>query len=90
MRTGTCVSSITAATGGITVIWTSRYRSGGREVNRMPFLKEKQDFRGKKYDVDLILLHVRDIILGNKYCPETLPELVEAYTNLLEVRLDME
>lgn len=54
----------------------------------MPW-KEK-NAKNKKYDADRILLHVRDVILEEEYSPEQLPELVEAYAHLLDVRLDME
>lgn len=55
----------------------------------MPWVKEK-NAKNKKYDADRILLHVRDVILEEEYSPEQLPELVEAYAHLLDVRLDME
>lgn len=55
----------------------------------MPWVKEK-NAKNKKYDADRILLHVRDVILEEEYSPEQLPELVEAYAHLLDVRLDIE
>lgn len=55
----------------------------------MPWIKEKNS-KNWKYDTDRILLQVRDVILEEQYSPEQLPELVEAYAHLLDVRLDME
>lgn len=52
--------------------------------------KEKAKLQNRKNDADQILLHIRNIILDEKHRLEELPELVEAYANLLDVRLDME
>ena len=62
----------------------------GNEVTTMFLLKEKSKLQNRKNDADQILLHIRNIILDEKHRPEELPELVEAYANLLDVSLDME
>ncbi len=51
---------------------------------------KENNLKNRRYDADRILLHVRDVILNKQYSQDQLPELVEAYTNLLDVRLDME
>lgn len=56
----------------------------------MTFVRKKTELKGRQYDTDRILTHVKNVILDGKHSPEQLSELVAAYTNLLEVRLDME
>lgn len=69
-------------------MWMINYQKE-REVKPMQRIKEN-DLKSRRYDADRILLHVRDVILNKQYSQDQLPELVEAYTNLLDVRLDME
>lgn len=78
-------------TGGITAIWTSRYQNGGRkEVREMSFFKDKPDKKELKAKTDRVLQHVKDKITKEEYMPDELPELVNAYTDLLYARMDLE
>lgn len=78
-------------TGGITAIWTSRYLNGGRkEVREMSFFKDNADKKELKAKTDRVLQHVKDKITQEEYMTDELPELVNAYTDLLYARMDLE
>ena len=78
-------------TGGITAIWTSQYLNGGRkDVREMSFFKDNADKKELKAKTDRVLQHVKDKITQEDYMQDELPELVNAYTDLLYARMDLE
>ena len=56
----------------------------------MSFFKDNADKKELKAKTDRALQHVKDKITKEEYMPDELPELVNAYTDLLYARMDLE
>ena len=56
----------------------------------MSFFKDSADKKELKAKTDRVLQHVKDKITKEEYMPDELPELVNAYTDLLYARMDLE
>lgn len=56
----------------------------------MSFFKDNPDKKELKAKTDRVLQHVKDKITKEEYMPDELPELVNAYTDLLYARMDLE
>lgn len=62
----------------------------GKEVRQVSFFKDNADKKELKAKTDRVLQHVKDKITKEEYMPDELPELVNAYTELLYARIDLE
>ena len=56
----------------------------------MSFFKDNAGKKELKAKTDRVLQHVKDKITKEEYMPDELPELVNAYTDLLYARMDLE
>ncbi len=56
----------------------------------MSFFKDNADKKELKAKTDRVLQHVKDKITKEEYMPDELPALVNAYTELLYARMDLE
>lgn len=59
-------------------------------MREMSFFKDNADKKELKAKTDRVLQHVKDKITKEEYMPDELPELVNAYTELLYARMDLE
>lgn len=62
----------------------------GKEVRQVSFFKDNADKKELKAKTDRVLQHVKDKITQEDYMMDELPELVNAYTDLLYARMDLE
>lgn len=56
----------------------------------MSYFKDNEDKKELKAKTDRVLQHVKDKITEEEYMPDELPALVNAYTELLYARMDLE
>jgi hypothetical protein len=56
----------------------------------MSFFKDNADKKELKAKTDRVLQHVKDKITQEEYMTDELTELVNAYTDLLYARMDLE
>lgn len=56
----------------------------------MSFFKDNADKKELRAKTDRVLQHVKDKITQEEYMTYELPELVNAYTDLLYARMDLE
>ncbi len=62
----------------------------GKEVRQVSFFKDNADKKELKAKTDRVLQHVKDKITQEEYMTDELTELVNAYTDLLYARMDLE
>lgn len=59
-------------------------------MREMSFFKDNADKKELKAKTDRVLQHVKDKITQEEYMTDELTELVNAYTDLLYARMDLE